>query len=425
MKRASNEHRVMKRRTLFGAASGLALSAPAIRAQAQAGAGVALVIGNSKYQWEAPLPNVRRDAPDIAKRFQAMGLRTDLVQDAGRDTMRSAIDKFAASARGANFAAFYFAGHGATWGKDTYLAPVDADLATPDAVQKLVPVPSTADAAAGAANRLLIFDNCRNNPADGWRQLEAKRSAYVSDAASARIVLQPNALVLYSTASGRVALDGPAGENSPFAAALLRQLDGQSVDLRTLAPLLRRDLLIATEGRQVLWDANGYQQSFVLKGARGQSAANKVGWARDPSRIVELTNAYAHAREIDTPLPEGLIAHRPASNSRDGQKVGSFKFVVNGRMGRFPMILIVMSVDDGRSAEIILAGATEKGKFWNFITGDLTRDRLEFQPLYGYPHFSFVWTDASSGNMSLVDAQQTTRSGGTAFGTTKFTRLDG
>ena len=410
------------RRTFIAGAAAL-VAAPAVHAQSEAG--VALVIGNSKYQWEAPLPNVRRDAPDIAKRFQAMGLRTDLVQDAGRDAMHSAIGRFAASARGASVAAFYFAGHGATWGKDTYLAPVDADLATPDTVQKLVPVPSTAAAAASAANRLLIYDNCRNNPADGWRQLEAKRSAYVSDATGARVSHQPNGLVLYSTASGRVALDGPAGENSPFAAALLRQLDGQSVDLRTLAPLLRRDLLIATEGRQVLWDANGYQQSFVLKGARGRGAANKAGWAGDLSRIVELTNAYAHAREIDTPLPEGLIAHRPANNSRDSRKVGSFKFVVNGRMGRFPMILIVMSVDDGRSAEVILAGTTEKGKFWNFITGDLSKDRLEFQPLYGYPHFSFAWSDANSGNMSLVDAQQTTRSGGAAFGTTKFTRLDG
>ena len=126
------------------AAAGAVLAAPALHpssAQAQT-AGLALVIGNSKYQWEASLPNVKRDAPDIAKRFQALGLKTELIQDAGRDAMRKAIDAFVAGARGANFAALYFAGHGATWGKDTYLVPVDADLANPNAVPQLVGVPA-------------------------------------------------------------------------------------------------------------------------------------------------------------------------------------------------------------------------------------------------------------------------------------------
>jgi uncharacterized caspase-like protein len=102
-----------------------------------------------------------------------------------------------------------------------------------------------------------------------------------------------NRLALYSTAPGRVALDGPPGDNSPFAAALMRQLDAPSVDLRTMAPKLRRDLLIATEGRQVLWDLNSFQDSFALKGAAGKAPANRSTWANDPSRILELPGAYA------------------------------------------------------------------------------------------------------------------------------------
>src|SRR5476649_882631 len=98
--------RIGRRAVLAGVASLLPL--PAVRAQGQA-AGVALVIGNSKYQWEAPLPNVRRDAPDVARTFQSRGLRTELVQDAGRDAMNHALENFGAAAKGANFAAFYFA----------------------------------------------------------------------------------------------------------------------------------------------------------------------------------------------------------------------------------------------------------------------------------------------------------------------------
>ena len=106
------------RRGMLAGATGLLISPAVVRAQGPSG--VALVIGNSKYKWEASLPNVRRDAPDIAKRFQAFGLKTELVQDVGLDAMRQAIGAFAASARGANLAALYFAGHGATWGADTY-----------------------------------------------------------------------------------------------------------------------------------------------------------------------------------------------------------------------------------------------------------------------------------------------------------------
>src|SRR5476649_685965 len=129
--------RIARRALLAGAGS--LLAAPAV-VRAQGTNGVALVIGNSKYRWEASLPNVRRDAPDIAKRFQALGLRTELLQDAGQDAMRAAIDKFASAARGTNLAAFYFAGHGASWDKDTYLVPEDADLNNPSIVQTLLPV---------------------------------------------------------------------------------------------------------------------------------------------------------------------------------------------------------------------------------------------------------------------------------------------
>ena len=60
--------KINRRSALAGA--GLLLAAPAI-VRAQGANGIALVIGNSKYQWEAQLGNVKRDAPDIAKAFQA------------------------------------------------------------------------------------------------------------------------------------------------------------------------------------------------------------------------------------------------------------------------------------------------------------------------------------------------------------------
>lgn len=418
---------VITRRGALAGVSGLLASPAIVRAQGQT-AGVALVIGNSKYQWEAQLPNVKRDAPDMAKRFQALGLKTELVQDASRDAIVQAIDRFKAAARGANFAAIYFAGHGASWAGVTYLVPVDADLSAPSVVTTLIPVPSIREAAEGALHRLMVFDNCRNNPADGWRQLEASREAKVGlDAQSAAAETRtPNTLVLFSTAPGRVALDGPPGENSPFAAALLRQLAGQSIDLQTLPPKLRRDLLIATQGRQVLWDHNNYQKPFLLRGPGSGTAANRSGWNSDPSRIIELNNAYTFAQQNSLYLPQGLIAHRPANNTPDASKVGSFQLEAPTRQGESgKWVLVVMSVEEQQTAEIIYSGKGQGGFGWSFRTATLAGKRLEFTPNYKGPRWILDWSDANSGSLSLMLEQGNKARQGRAAINTSFSRLDG
>ena len=410
----------LTRRGLMAGVSVSALAAPSIvRAQGQNG--VALVIGNSKYQWEAALPNVKRDAPDIARAFEAIGLKTELVLDATRATMEKALESFKSVSQGVNFSAFYFAGHGASWARKAYLVPVDADLSTPGAVDWLVPTILTGASNQGV-HRLGVFDNCRNNPADGWRQVQAQRGAVVNENRTGGDSL-PKTLVMFSTAPGRVALDGPAGQNSPFAAALMRQLDAPTVDLRALPGKLRRDLLIATEGRQVLFDRSTLQDSLTMKGARLPDAANKSGWAADPSKIVDLPNAYAFARENRFPIPEGLIAYRPPGASRDARMIGSFKYASRYKIGNTPGLMIVMSIEEGSTAEIILAGISEIGPFWRFVTAKLTGGQLEFVPRDNAGKQIWAWKDASSGSLSVF-SESVGGQDNKPYSTT-FTRLDG
>lgn len=379
------------------------------------------MIGNSKYHWEASLPNVKRDAPDIAKRFQAFGLRTELVQDAGLDAMRRAVDGFISAGRGTNFAALYFAGYGAAWGSDTYLVPADADLSNPAAVKNLILVKALREGTDGAVHRLLVFDNCRNNPADGWRQREA--ADFAGSMAGRVEQSAPNTLTLFSTAPGRVAIDGPPGDNSPFAAALMRQFDSGSVELQGLPTRLRRDLLIATAGRQVLFDGNTFQQPFVLRGAPGRSAGNRSGWAADPSRVVELPNAYAFAQQSGLPLPPGLVAHRPPPGSPEAMKVGSYRFV-DGNGG--PAVAIVMSVEEPGAAELIMAlrprGTNNVG--WRFFRGTFSGGSIQYVPSTKQPPGQITWSDANSGLVTHIVA---TGPGGAnkAPKSSPFTRLDG
>ena len=420
------------RRALIAGGS-LTLAAPAVRAQG-ASSGVALVIGNSKYHWEAPLPNVKRDAPDVARAFQSYGLKTVLLENAGRATMNSAFETFSTAAKGANTAAFYFAGHGASWRTDNYLVPVDADLGTPGSVETLIKTQAPFRTVRDVANRLAVFDNCRNNPADGWRQLESERDAVIGFGGShEEPAARPgNRLTLFSTAPGRIARDGPAGENSPFAAAFLRQLQPDSVDLHSLPSKLRRDLLIATEGRQLLWDSNRVQRSAVLNAPRNRQPVAVGGGAGNPARIVELPKAYAYAQENDLPLPPGLIAYRPAPNSRDARKIGSFQFINRNVLGESPGLLIVMAVEEQQTAEIIMSikgrlnsttNTMESGSVWRFVTGRLSGDKLEYVPRAGSSRWIFEWRDAGTGTFSMMNDQQV---GGRGWAhSSRLTRLDG
>jgi len=411
-----------RRAAIAGAGSLLAF--PAIHASAQT-SGVALVIGNSKYQWEASLPNVKRDAPDIARRFEGLGLKTELLMDVGQADMKRGVDKFLQAVRGAEFAAFYFAGHGAQWGRDTYLVPVDADLSSPNAVGTLVPGGIVRDGIGGARHSLIALDNCRNNPADGWRQREAMDSAKGNDegaagGSSTGRPPPPNMLMLFSTAPGRVALDGPPGDNSPFAAALLRQLDGASVEFQGMATRLRRDLLIATSGRQVLWDRDTYAGPFRLAGRAGGRRGATGGWAGDPSRIIELSNTYAFAQQNGLPLPPGLIAHRPPSGSRDNMKVGSFSYT---GAERNPSLFIVMSVEEQQTAELIIATQVAGQVAWRFVQGQIAGETIDVTPRDGGGRHVIDWKSVNGGNLTIFPRAQVQRS---VIPTGRaFTRLDG
>lgn len=406
------------RRTMIRGVGATVFAAPAVHAQGRT-SGVALVIGNSKYHWEAPLPNVKRDAPDIARRFEAFGLKTELAQDLGRDAMRQAIARLASASKGADMAAFYFAGHGASWKRGTYLVPVDADLGNPDGVSNLVPLGVGRDGTREAANHLVVLDACRNNPADGWRQKEDEDRASSQRAEAGTQKDDPaNMVLLFSTVPGRAALDGPAGQNSPFAAALLRQLAGAQVDLQTLPGRLRRDLLTATAGRQFVWDRNTYRQPYLLNGPSGTATAGRSGAAGDPSRIVELANANAYAQQNGLPMPSGLIACRPSAGSPHAGKAGAYKFV---GYNQEPSLLVIMSVEDQQSAELLLGYRDNKQRAkWRIQRAALSGDSVEFLNPDGNLLTTFKWSDTNSGKLSMVPQG----AGNSKHATGAFTRLD-
>lgn len=223
----------------------LALCSAALPASAEARK-VALILANSDYANTSSLPNPVNDGmlvADAAKRigFDTITLHTDLPLD----DFRQALRQFRDSARGADVAMVYFAGHGIEGRGKNWLIPVDAKLkADADLSYEAIDLNLVLEATAGAQMRMVVLDACRDNPfANGWSA--ATRSV---SRGLARIEVD-DVLIVYAAAPGQVAYDGAEG-NSPFAASLARRITQPGLPVQMLGGMVRDDVLAVTDGAQ-------------------------------------------------------------------------------------------------------------------------------------------------------------------------------
>jgi hypothetical protein len=234
---------------------------------AAAGDRVALVIGNGAYQNVLSLPNPPRDAADMAASLGRLGFAVTTVTNAGGAEMRRALIAFGRRAIGADMAVVYYAGHGIEVGGENWLIPVDAELQRDaDTESETVSLRAvTAQVSQARELGLIILDACRKNPFDAKMQ-RAERSRAV-ERGLARIEPSDNVLIAYSAKDGTTASDGD-GRNSPFTAALLRNIETPGLEVSFLFRKVRDDVMAAT-GRE--------QQPFVYGSLSGQSIYLKNG----------------------------------------------------------------------------------------------------------------------------------------------------
>jgi carboxyl-terminal processing protease len=236
--------------------------APAIAAGAAAsGPRYALIIGNSQYGASlGRLPNPANDAQSVASALRAVGFDVDLVVDADQKGMKRAISRFGerlSSARGAT-GLFYYAGHGIQSRGTNYLIPVSAPIEREadldlEAVAADTVLAQMED--AGAATSIVILDACRNMP--------LARSFRSSSRGLARMDAPNGSFIAYSTAPGATAADGD-GRNSPFAAALVKQIGQKGTPIEVMFRGIRKDVLQATGGQQVPWDSSSLVEPFYF-----------------------------------------------------------------------------------------------------------------------------------------------------------------
>ena len=217
---------------------------------------VALVVGNSKYHRQpkiiSPLRNPVNDAEDIADVLKDLNFCVTKLLDASSAKLREKLKIFGRESKGAAIALVFYAGHGTEADGVNSLLGVDAKVhfgkhGEEPVVSGDVGLKQVLDATAGAQLQVVILDACRNPPRRGLRSVGNGMFGTMS---TPKISDPKGTLVAYSTAAGTVASDGPEQPNSPYTAALLKELKKPQEVLRMFKEVARQ-VRIATHGQQI------------------------------------------------------------------------------------------------------------------------------------------------------------------------------
>ncbi|MBL0947451.1 caspase family protein [Brevundimonas sp.] len=281
----------------FIALLGLIVALVAVWGPAQAQDRYALIIGINDYESGNDLYNPVRDARDVADRLGKLGYTLvggGAQIDLTRAELLDQVDALARRLRPGDMVFVYFAGHGSYFGDgaqaETYLIPKDdralryrEDL--PEQAVKLTALLGRLHEAQ--VTGVVVIDACRN------LRLPSRQTGGTSTG-----LAMPNGraatglLVAYSADIGEEAADGRAGANSRFAAALLPRLDGSVDRVDDIFMLVRRDVRLASGGRQNPMVASYLTAPLYLTAALAPAPATLLpGETQDSARKREACEA--------------------------------------------------------------------------------------------------------------------------------------
>lgn len=235
---------------------------------------VALVIGNSNYQHAASLENPKNDAADMAAVLKGHGFQVVEGINLDKAGFDRKVREFAVALKGAAVGVLFYAGHGLQVGGQNYLVPVDAKADSAAALDfemvRLDLLHRTME--REAQTNIIFLDACRDNPlARDIARSMGTRSTEVGRGLAA-VESGIGTLISFSTQPGNVALDG-TGRNSPFAAALVKQLAASADDLSAILIAVRNDVMKDTQRRQVPWEHSALTGRFYFNLAASRATA--------------------------------------------------------------------------------------------------------------------------------------------------------
>jgi formylglycine-generating enzyme required for sulfatase activity len=273
-------------------AAGLIVLLGACPSVAAEGKRVALIVGMGQYQHLSSLPNPVPDAKAIAAELRDHGFEVSENYDLTRADLLDALEAFKRQAVGAEVALIYYAGHGMEVEGKNVVAPVDMAIECENKTTlRSVELDQLFAAAGTVPQQIVLLDACRNNPFPQCPTRSLKSGGGFRG--FSRLPEEDRSLLIANaTLSGQLAADGDAGDHSPFAKSLLKNLEEHPrLYLRDVLELTAQEVRVASQGAQVpeITTRGGSPRICLDPGNCGQGGSSLVAEAvvEDPVAISE------------------------------------------------------------------------------------------------------------------------------------------
>ncbi len=269
---------------------------------------VALLVGNANYDNpELVLLNPVNDVVALTAALELLGFEVSTAIDQNRAAIETALATFQETAKNADMAVFFFAGHGVQLNGENYLITREFDTVNENSLQAAALTMSAVTNALNEASPevgIVILDACRNNPFVETGQV-------VQGLARSRG--GPGLLIAYATDPGNVAYDG-TGENSLFTSAIVNHISTDGLDVRLMFGRVRQQVILESRGAQIPWVEEAVLGEHFFAARAGVVVANsqytrELQQWRQISAQTEIEPFQAYLEEF----PDGVF-HQFASD---------------------------------------------------------------------------------------------------------------
>jgi hypothetical protein len=259
---------------------------------------LALVIGNSDYEHTSQLKNPANDADLISGKLRKIGFDVITNKDVTLTGTQELFNQFAQKIKDigdGGIVLFYYAGHGIQYNGENFIVPVDANLQTDtDIILQGVNTSIILKIfeLSGAKTNVVVLDACRNNPFPAVSRSVSQGLA--------RMDSPSGSFIAYSTAPGKVAMDG-TGKNSPYTTALAKFITDPDLTLEAVFKKVRRKVYFDTAKAQITWESTSLIDEVFLvdKGDNTSTADTKP--QNKPQSVVQEENFWMQIRDKNDP----------------------------------------------------------------------------------------------------------------------------
>ena len=214
---------------------------------------LALVIGNSDYEFSTPLDNPVNDANLIASKLDSLGFEVILEKNITTSSEFSKIiNEFSLKRNKQELALIFYSGHAVQFNNRNYLLPtkgtvnMDSFDSFDDPFAEVIDVQGMINYLLNdtEAPTLIVLDACRTSPIS-----DGSKGEGTTQAGLAQIEVPNGAVIAYSAKAGMKAYDGD-GNNSLYAMSFAKHIMTEDLNHNDLFRRVREDVELASQERQ-------------------------------------------------------------------------------------------------------------------------------------------------------------------------------